>query len=143
MKEAGLFAFATKECASCQAGQCIGIIFDIDVKGQVHHSLFRNPGLCLLPDNRCKYFEAAVLPLAQTKPEYAVAATDYEFQHRKGTWAKQKDARRCDCGNPLSKRRRFCDFCTVKRRQAAWRKSKGNGGVQVPTVNSKTDCETP
>lgn len=66
------------------------------------------------------YFGAAVAPMAPSFPRYADAAAHYAMICGKGI----VDIRKCECGEPLAKRRRLCEKCLRKRQaegQRQWR----------------------
>ena len=77
---------------------------------------------------RCGHFEKAVLPLAERMPRYADVPPVYY-----GRAAKQAGLsnaaipdfaiRRCQCGNPLEPRKRFCSDCSKTRLREARRRA--------------------
>lgn len=100
------------------------------------------------PHRRCRYFERAVLPLAdQDPPPYDLglqkdrraarakyrqmcpkpAPKDGAKPPKRPRMAdRPRDARRCpDCGTPLAKRKKVCPACRRKRREASYRRARG------------------
>ncbi len=110
MKNQILIRFVKDECAN----------FD------KHYQLCINGEPCKVSQGeRCGYFERAVLG----KPDYKYRLPDYDYQKVFAQYAEQTESeplaveqRRCDCGNPLRLRQRFCDDCTRKRRKDSNRK---------------------
>ena len=74
---------------------------------------------------RCGYFEKCVL--APNDYKYRVSGYDYAklfAQYAEQTKAKRQlvKQRRCDCGEPLQYRQKYCDFCRKKRAKEANRR---------------------
>lgn len=79
---------------------------------------------CLVEDGqRCGYFERAVLPLAAAYPESYAKACD-AYWRRAGISHPNAAARRCECGNPLPKFKRFCPRCMRERQREQARERK-------------------
>lgn len=78
----------------------------------------------VLGGEQCGYFEKAVLG----PPDYKFRLPGYDYQKLFAQYAEQTNTktqaveqRRCDCGNPLRPRQRYCEKCSRKRRQQAYR----------------------
>ena len=77
-------------------------------------------GACLVRDGkRCRYFEAALLPLGEKDDiaeaaRYRAAADTYRTAHG---LAGAGERRHCECGAPIQKRRRMCEACRALRRR--------------------------
>lgn len=75
----------------------------------------------VLAGEQCGYFETAVLGPAGYKfrlPGYDYQKLFAQYAEQTKTKAQVVEQRRCDCGNPLRLRQRFCDDCAKKRRKA-------------------------
>jgi len=78
-------------------------------------------GACkVLNGQRCGYFEKAVLE-PQGYP-YRLPGYDYgklfaQYAEQTGANKRKVKARRCECGNPLRSRQRYCDGCAEERRR--------------------------
>jgi hypothetical protein len=64
------------------------------------------------------YFAACVLPLSKDKPEYLDAADKYRYI----CGQQCESIRKCECGEPLAKKKRLCPKCAKKRQLEAKRK---------------------
>jgi len=116
-------ALAKKYCVNWQDGLCSGIDFHKD--GSPFR--FRSEGAqCLLKANqRCSYFETAVLPMGDSEewqkkyPGDAKAfaeGADRYFRRHSGIAGLAPKARRCpDCGTPIGPRKRYCALCADRR----------------------------
>lgn len=112
---------AKRECANLLPdGSCLGV--RAEDLGR-HAGPLTPLAACALAEKRpCDYFEKCVLPLAASKPEYVSAAQAYllltQAQATSGTLAAASAMRACGaCGQPVPKRRRFCDACKRTRRK--------------------------
>ena len=81
----------------------------------------------VLSGKQCEYFEKAVLG----PPDYKFRLPSYDYGKLFAQYAKQTGAesetveqRRCDCGNPLKPRQRYCADCARKRRRETYRKMR-------------------
>ncbi len=99
--------FIKNECASCISGQC-----DAD-----------RPCEVIEYSQRCEYFEKSVLPSTAYPFKHLCFVKNPTFERMvRSEYAEIKPdsnvgTRFCDCGNPLPKRRRFCDKCKAKHRR--------------------------
>jgi len=73
---------------------------------------------------RCEYFERAVLPSAIPLGLNAIVSQSYADKVGLTGFCpkKLKDARRCDCGNALRPRQRYCEKCREIKRKQTYRK---------------------
>ena len=85
------------------------------------HPLSEDEGVQSQTQSRCGYFEACVLPLVARRPEYAGAADGY--QALPAAMRSARKVRRCECGAPLARRKRFCADCAKRRRREATRRA--------------------
>jgi len=134
---------AALECANRHAGACRGI----DTRSTFAVELPRCLVRMGLP---CRYFERCLLPLAERRPEYAPAGNDYYRRTRGaissrlrtirdedlrsavedhpflGRLPRKRNApvRRCRCGAPLGKRKRYCAECRARRRRETKKESE-------------------
>ena len=121
---------AKAECANfCKDGSCLGIPTECLTSDRPTVAAPLDRCKLAEPGKRCAYFERAVIPLANYFPEkYARAVETYTAGRAKNALA-IKAARLCGCGNPLPKRRRFCERCRSRKRResirAAVRKNRG------------------
>ena len=77
---------------------------------------------------RCSYFERAVLPTGDD-------SIRQKYEDLTGVYVKGKAANLCgDCGARIPPGRRYCDNCRRKRRQATYRRNRGNRNVSCATV---------
>jgi hypothetical protein len=110
--------FVREECANHQPnGSCLGVQIAKDLTMTCAKPL---PRCLVATGQRCGYFEACVLPLADivTEPrrakELRLAATEY----RRVTEQTLENIRPCpDCGEPLQPRKKLCPVCAQKRQQ--------------------------
>jgi hypothetical protein len=92
-------------------------------------------GICLLNDKpcmvlagtRCGYFERCVLG----PPDYPYRLPGYDYAKLFAQYAEQTKAnigkvkqRKCDCGEPLRMRERYCRKCREHKRRESYRNSK-------------------
>ncbi len=67
---------------------------------------------------RCSYFERAVLPTGGSDIRE-------KYESLTGAYIEGETRNLCnDCGRPIPPRRRYCDKCVVKRRQATYRQRR-------------------
>lgn len=110
MKNQTLIKFVKDECAN----------FD------KHYQTCLDDKPCkVLAGCRCGYFEKAVLGPV----DYKFRLPGYDYQKLFAQYAEQTktktqvvEQRRCECGNPLKLRQRFCADCSRKRRKQAYQK---------------------
>jgi hypothetical protein len=109
MKETTLTRFLKAECANYDRHYSICLRTD-------------KPCEVLADGARCGYFEKCVLG----PPDYKFKLPGYDYaklfaQYAEQTGAKKQTVkdRRCECGNPLRYRQRFCDSCAKMRARAA------------------------
>ncbi len=100
-------------------------------------------GVCVLGrmQERCTYFEKAVLPLVDRMPRYAGVRNQYRDSLKKPgarncalpALSAEKD-QRCPCGKARQARHRYCPECGEKRRRelARDRVRKHRQGREVP-----------
>jgi hypothetical protein len=107
--------------------------------------LLRADGCLVVRGQRCRYFEAAILPLltrcssARCLKLYPDAADAYLRLHRELSGVLNPDPTRfCACGEPLGKRRRLCDACAKTRRREAYRRAKAGNGARRPQLTGKS-----
>lgn len=110
--------FVREECANHQPnGSCLGVQIAKDLTMTCAKPLPR----CLVADGqRCGYFEACVLPLADmvTEPRRAIALREAVEQYREQTKQGPQITRECpDCGGPLQPRKKICPVCAQKRQK--------------------------
>lgn len=81
----------------------------------------------VLKGKRCGYFEKAVLG----PPDYKFRLPVYDYQklfaqYAELTSSEKQDVkvRRCECGEPLRPRHRYCESCKKARRKETYRKSR-------------------
>lgn len=129
---AGVMAFVKAECVNhLPDGGCLGAT--VDKSGVTYASMPR--ATCLVAVRcRCAYFEKSVLPTSLDQPHmnrvsaeyfrYADRAAEDGHPFALDPTAARGNARYCDCGAPLSARKRYCPDCLRKRRKAAWREEK-------------------
>ena len=79
----------------------------------------------VLAGERCGFFERVVLG----PPDYKYRLPDYDYAKLFGQYAEMTktdaltvEQRKCDCGNSLRLRQRYCDACSRKRRKDSNRK---------------------
>ena len=78
----------------------------------------------VLADERCSYFEKAVLGTPNYPyrlPGYDYAKLFAQYAEQTGTETKKVAQRHCDCGEPLSKRERYCRKCRERQRRQSYR----------------------
>ncbi|MCX7006807.1 MAG: hypothetical protein NTY53_06100 [Kiritimatiellaeota bacterium] len=123
-----------EECANHQSnGSCLGVQIAKDLTMPYAKPRPR----CLVTDGqRCGYFEACVLPLADivSEPrrakEYQAAVVEY----RQITNQKAAKVRTCpDCGGALQPRKQLCPACAQKRQLASKRATYHHGKGTVVT----------
>lgn len=119
------YALAQAECANHVCGECI-----------MREKPCRLAAKKIQP---CDYFETAVLPLVDIIPypykgdELRAAKEDY--RERCGVLTRDRAARHCpECGDPLPKRKRFCEACSIRRRRATYRENKKKG-MAIPQLS--------
>lgn len=105
-----LTAFLQKECANWDYFYQICVLSD-------------KPCL-VMNGNRCGYFEKAVLG----PPDYKYRLPDYDYiklfaqyADQSGAATKKVQQRRCECGEPLQHRQRYCESCRRRRAKEASR----------------------
>ena len=123
-------SLAKLECANMLPdGSCLGIKPE-DLVDSGQEKLASPKGKCLLLlKKRCRYFEDAVLPLANDPPSSYKPGELQECRERyyamMGIPRKSPTVRTCpDCGAALAKRQRFCARCSSKRergRKKEWK----------------------
>lgn len=96
---------------------------------------------CLFADScrvmdglRCGYFEKCVLGPADYKyrlPGYDYSKLFAQYANQTGTAPTKVKQRRCECGEPLQRGRRFCNVCNRKRRKESYRNSKRSKRMSV------------
>lgn len=104
-----------------------------------HHQTCLDGEPCkVLGGKQCGYFEKNVLCPPDYKyklPNYDYAKLFAQYAEQTGTKAQRVEVRRCECGNPLRLRQRFCDDCSLKRRKDSNRKynrnSRKRAGVEA------------
>jgi hypothetical protein len=76
-------------------------------------------GVCLVElGERCPYFERVVLPTGNCDVRQ-------KYEALTGIYVEGQAVNLCgDCGGTIPPRRRYCDRCVQKRRQATYRKSR-------------------
>jgi hypothetical protein len=116
-KQASLQTMVQNECANHVAAQCIMLDGECPViegkRCAVRRDAMGHP-------TETAYFDRCVLPLADTRPEFAGAARMYRAMS--GTSGASE--RNCpDCGNGLLPRQRVCPSCKIARRRAAYRRN--------------------
>ena len=101
--------------------------------------LLCRPGCRVLHGRRCKYFEAAVLPLLTTYPSarclrtYPNAAAAYRKINPMTADGPDTEAlRACSCGAPLPPHRRFCEKCLKTRSRESYYRRKANNVPDTP-----------
>lgn len=111
---------AAAECANMAGGACDGARFGDDLTPLPGKP---QPKCLLAVGQRCDYFEACVMPMADMATDPAKskafmgAADEYKFQHHISGLS-----RRCpECGGPVPARKRYCADCTSKRRRRTFR----------------------
>ena len=107
-----------EECANHQPnGSCLGVQIAKDLTLTCAKPLPR----CLVADRqRCAYFEACVLPLADivSDPRRAKELQAAVAEYRQITNQKASQSRPCpDCGEPLQPRKKLCPTCAQKRQK--------------------------
>lgn len=76
----------------------------------------------VLDGKRCGYFEKAVL--GPTDYKYKIPGYDYaklfaQYAEQTGAQKQRVEVRRCECGEPLLRRQRYCPRCSkIKARKA-------------------------
>ena len=76
----------------------------------------------VLDGQRCGYFERYVLGPPDYKyklPGYNYAKLFGQYADQTGAQKHQVKVRRCECGNPLQLRQRYCKSCAKKRAKTA------------------------
>ena len=130
---------AQEECANHQrGGSCLGI--QIDKNLRMTYAKPR-PGCLVADDQRCGYFEACLLPRADSTsdPHRARALRQAATEYRRITEQPMANARPCpDCGEPLQPRKQFCPVCAEKRRKAAIRQAVAKCRSACNTSSQKT-----
>ena len=81
----------------------------------------------VLKGERCAYFEKAVLG----PPDYKFRSPGYDYDKIFEQYAQintryigklhKVNVRKCDCGESLEPRRRYCEKCQIKRRRKTYR----------------------
>ncbi|MGO8703771.1 MAG: hypothetical protein ACLQVA_08120 [Candidatus Brocadiia bacterium] len=122
---------ARERCANFVDSGCIS------VRPAVHRE-----GVCVLGrmQERCTYFEKAVLPLVDRMPRYAGVRNQYRDAVKIGAKdsaspvLSMEEDRRCPCGKVREARHRYCPECGAKRRRelARDRVRKHRQGREVP-----------
>jgi hypothetical protein len=112
--------FVCEECANHQPdGSCLRVTIgdDLSIGRAAPESR------CLVADGqRCPYFEACLLPMADMAgdPRRAAALQEAVAEYRQITNQKAPKARPCpDCGRPMQKGRQYCPRCAGARRKAS------------------------
>ena len=130
LRRTPLRAFVLGECANSQPDD---------------GCLFRADGCLVVQGRRCRYLEAAVLPLltrcasARCLKLYPDAADAYRRLHRELNGVLNPEATRfCTCGKPVGKRRRLCDACATTRRREAYRRLKVRKRSLCPQLTEKS-----
>jgi len=117
-------AMARQECANHIDHECAGV----DIKTDGSQVRFKPEGEpCTVHKERCRYFEEAVLPLADmaTDPRTAKAFQDARFKYKMKYPEYHGSTRICEeCNrNPVIGRSKYCSECKVKRRRKQTRES--------------------
>ena len=88
----------------------------------------------------CPYFHDAVWPMFD--PAYKYSRDHHVYEHNYKEFQavyKQGTAvppRRCECGQPLRPRDRYCSECRHKRRRETYRKNKAKKQVRFPQLTA-------
>lgn len=103
---------------------------------------------CLLAagDQRCRYFEECVAPMADmvTDPARSKAITEAVSLYRSERGLNMARFRKCpDCGGPIPKSKQVCPVCSRKRRQDAYLRYNSKRGVSHTTEVQKNTLKTP
>ena len=79
-------------------------------------------------DQRCGYFERAVLPTADDIGQGQAIRDKYEKAVGVAVAPKEvattQSDRECECGAPLMPRHRYCDRCAAKKRRESYRRRR-------------------
>ncbi len=110
------------ECANHQTnGSCLGVQIAKDLTLTCAKPLPH----CLVADGqRCGYFEACVLPMADivTEPRRAKELRQAATEYRRVSELALENMRPCpDCGAPLQPRKKLCPVCAQQRHKTATR----------------------
>lgn len=115
-----------EECANLVRGECMGL----DVWG----NRFRDPGPCSILDNKpCGYFREILIPTATLRGEYEPILRAYKKLDER---MEGEDVRRCECGQELLPRKRFCPRCAKRKRAAASREHKRRARAEAVLQSS-------
>ena len=114
-KQRALITFLQKECANWDGHYQVCLL-----KHKTEPETDRP--CCVLAGKRCGYFERCVLG----RPDYNFKLPGYDYARLFAQYAAQTGAgtvkvkqRRCECGEPLQRRQRFCEACRRKRAKEA------------------------
>ena len=144
MKPIGL---AKDQCCNWVNGVCCGGGFKFLDDGELHHFQLTSGqapiegGPCLVGlGQRCEFFEHNVLSSAGN-PNEGPAILASRMSARR-TYAARFPAaglaaeeRRCRCGRPLARRRRFCDSCRARRRRDTYRRRRAGQRAPAPQLS--------
>jgi hypothetical protein len=136
-------------CANFHDNGCSGI--DIGPAGELIR--FRDEGCkCLLLDNqRCSYFETAVLPQgantewigAHPKEAAEFAEGAHEYRRTQSGFHGVVPTRKCpDCGKGILPRQRYCLECRNRRRKATNAENQRNWQKKVDHPNTVNENST-